>query len=251
MQELLALIRRAESDGAVRSQGAASAYDVVFGGIRIADRPPRPLRTMTVGEVLAWQDSIDARYQSEAAGAYQIMEDTLRDLVRRGVVSTEARFGEATQDACAIALMQPWLERYMRGDLAPEDFANRLAMIWAGLPVVYPMTRSDGVTREPGQSYYGGIGANTDTAHVDDVEFLETVKALRAPRVAPVRTDPPRPRPEILTPSRVAQIAAGGGGVTILGTAAHEIAGMAGLGIFLAVATVAVAAFLIIRRIRR
>ena len=62
---------------------------------------------MTVREVLAWQDSIDPKYRSEAAGKYQIMEDTLRDEVGKGSVSLNDVFNASTQDRLGVALL-PW-----------------------------------------------------------------------------------------------------------------------------------------------
>ena len=58
--------------------GGHPDYNAVWGGIKAKDRPPKKLVEMTIGEVLDWQDMIDPHYKSEAAGRYQIMEDTLR-----------------------------------------------------------------------------------------------------------------------------------------------------------------------------
>lgn len=84
---LLNLIGKAE---------APRGYDQYYGGIKSQHAPPRPLTQLTVNEVLAWQDSIDRYYNSEAAGRYQVMEDTLRGLVRAGQVSGSARFDAGT-----------------------------------------------------------------------------------------------------------------------------------------------------------
>lgn len=171
---ILALIRRLESEGAVKPQGAASAYDVVWGGIRKQDRPPRPLTQMTVAEVLAWQDSIDSRYQSEAAGAYQVMEDTLRPLVDAGSISAAARFDRATQDRIATMLLQRrgW-DRYLRREISAERFGDMLAREWASFPV-----HSDqrGASRQvvAGQSYYAGDGLNA--AHVKPAEVIAALR---------------------------------------------------------------------------
>lgn len=96
--------------------------------------PPRPLTSMTVSEVLAWQDSIDAKSRSEAAGRYQIMEDTLRGLVSAMGLSGREYFTPGLQNAMALYLMK-------RRGWHPANtnliaVANRLAKEWAALPVV-------------------------------------------------------------------------------------------------------------------
>lgn len=101
---LLDFIAAHESEGAAKRLGI-SAYDVVWGGIAKADRPKKPLSSMTVGEVLAWQDSIDKQYMSEAAGRYQIMEDTLRGLYSEAGLTLRSRFGKTEQNRLAVALL--------------------------------------------------------------------------------------------------------------------------------------------------
>lgn len=145
-------------------------YNIVWGGIKAKDRPKRPLVQMTIGEVLAWQDSIDARYMSEAAGRYQIMEDTLRALpIAAGLLPSDL-FNEANQDALATVLLKRrGLDRYLAGGMSAEDFANNLAREWASLPLVTGPHR--------GRSYYAGDGLNT--SHVSAEAFLAAVRAVK------------------------------------------------------------------------
>ena len=130
--------------GALESNGYDDYYRDVAAG------PPRQLTTMTVSEVLDWQDSIDAQSDSEAAGRYQIMEDTLRGLVRQGVVSADARFDAATQDALALHLLR------QRGwDPDRTDYTrmgDAIAREWAALPVC------SGI--RAGRSAYDGLIGN-------------------------------------------------------------------------------------------
>ena len=152
LRPLLDLIGRAE---------APRGYDQYFGGIRPEHAPPRPLTHLTVKQVLDWQDSIDRYYISEAAGRYQVMEDTLRGLVP-GQVSPSALFNAATQDGIAEVLMERrGLSRYRAGRLSAEGFANNLAKEWAGLPVVSGPKK--------GRSYYDGDGINSATVSVSEV----------------------------------------------------------------------------------
>lgn len=161
LQPLLAFIRRVESGG---------DYNIVWGGIRSADRP-KSLTKMTVGEVLAWQDSIDAKYMSEAAGAYQIMEDTLRGLHQVAGVPLTATYDRDTQDKLAIALLKRrGLDKYLSGRMSATNFGNSLAKEWAGLPVVSGPKR--------GRSYYDGDGLNSTKASVED--FLAAIEAIHS-----------------------------------------------------------------------
>ena len=155
-RQLLDLIRQAE---------APRGYDQVYSGIGRADQPPKPLTQMTINEVLAWQDSIDARYPSEAAGAYQIMEDTLRPLVPKMGLSGNEVFNEAMQDRLAIALMRGrGLDDYLAGRITADQFGLNLAKEWAGLPV----------PGGGGRGYYDGDGLNGAT--IPEATFMELLR---------------------------------------------------------------------------
>lgn len=170
---ILALIRRHESEGAVSRQSVESAYDVVWSGIKPADRPKK-LSALTVERVLWWQDVVDPLYMSEAAGAYQIMEDTLRGLQS----PPGAIFDPPTQDALALQLMdrRGWAD-VEAGRKSVEDFANQLAREWASLPVVSPVTVGKRTVRR-GQSYYAGDGLNR--AHATPEEVLGAIREALA-----------------------------------------------------------------------
>ncbi len=193
-ETLLAFIRQPESRG---------DYNIVWGGIKRTDWPKRPLVTMTIGEVLAWQDSIDARYNSEAAGAYQIMEDTLRGDPKSGTpalyslagLKASDLFNEDNQDAMAVALLRRrGLDSYLEGKISAEAFANRLAMEWASLPVVTPIKRTVGKkswTVQRGASYYSGDGLNK--AHVSPDAFLAAVLSVKGLAAEPAPKLPSTP----------------------------------------------------------
>lgn len=173
---IMALIRKHESESAVAKQGVESAYDVVWSGIRKEDRPKK-LSAMTVGKVLWWQDLIDASYQSEAAGAYQIMEDTLRTLT----VSQTALFDAATQDDLCLQLLdrRGWA-KCEAGQISVETFGNALAKEWASLPVI--------TGAKKGRSYYDGDGLNSAHATVPEV-----LTAIRTALEAKPNTTPAPP----------------------------------------------------------
>lgn len=194
---LLDLIYRHESIPAVKAQGVENHYQVVWGGIRKEDRP-KDITKMTVGKVLWWQDLIDPRYMSEAAGAGQILEDTLRGLVSAGVVSERAIFNAETQDTLVLALLdrRGWARCEAR-EITPEEFGNNLAKEWASLPVITGPKR--------GRSYYAGDGLNKAHASVDEVltairEARDIVPAtggasIEDELVAWLKAAPPQMRP--------------------------------------------------------
>lgn len=175
-----------ESRGAVTKQKASSPYDVVWGGIKKADYPPKPLTQMTVAEVLAWQDSIDRRYQSEAAGAGQILEDTLRDLVNDGAADPGDMFDPDTQNRLILALMRRrgW-DAFISRRMTIGAFGDNLAREWASFPV---HSTQQGAKRQvhAGQSYYAGDGLNKAHATTDEV-----TRALEAARGQEKETEVP------------------------------------------------------------
>jgi muramidase (phage lysozyme) len=175
MRPLLDFIAEHESEGAARRL-QMSAYDVIWGGIKGANRPSKPLTQKTIREVLAWQDRIDPLYRSEAAGRYQIMEDTLRGLYAEAGMTLDSMFDQAGQDRLAMALLKRrGLDKFLHGYLSVNKFCNELAKEWASLPVV------DGPKK--GRSYYAGDGLNA--AGVDVEPFVAVVQSMR-PKVPPV-----------------------------------------------------------------
>lgn len=172
-------------------------FNIVYGGIKKQHRPNVPLTEMTIGEVLSWQDSIDPLYRSEAAGAFQIMEDTLRTLHVEAGLPKSALFSEENQRKLATQLLKRrGLDKYLAGKMTPEAFANELAKEWASLPVVSGPKK--------GRSYYAGDGLNK--SHVSVEAFLAAVRScLEAakPLTRPVEHVKETPKPERVKPKPV------------------------------------------------
>ena len=201
----------------IGSHEAPEGFDQYYGGIRDVDGPPRPLTQMTVGEVLAWQDSIDAKYPSEASGRFQVMEDTLRGLVVAGQVSVDAWFDEDTQYLIGFKLLKRrgW-NRFANGTMSQIDFGNSLAKEWASLPMLSGPKR--------GGSYYGGDGLNSALCTPEDV-----LRVLRSDFVSPIPVSKPHlPRTSVTQSTTVragsGQIVAGGGLVVTAVTQTDGIA---------------------------
>lgn len=105
---------------------------------------------------------------SEAAGRYQIMEDTLRGLLH--IVGPDELFDEKNQDRLAIGLLRRrGLDDYLEGRMSIHSFGNNLAKEWASLPVVKG--------RKYGRSYYSGDGLNE--AHVKVHQVLEVLEEIK------------------------------------------------------------------------
>ena len=173
VKPLLDFIAKPESGG---------DYNIVWGGIKRKDKPPKPLVVMTIQEVLDWQDRIDPHYMSEAAGRYQIMEDTLRGLYKSAGLTAKSLFNEDNQDKLATQLLRRrGLEQYMSGQISANKFANSLAKEWASLPVV--------TGPKIGRSYYSGDGLNK--SHVSVSDFVAAVQGIRREAELPVRPDAP------------------------------------------------------------
>lgn len=182
-------------------------YNAVWARIKISDRPNRPLVDMTVAEVLAWQDSIDSRYKSEAAGKYQILEDTLRDIYAPAGVSLKDKFDHITQDKLALHLLKRrGLKKFLAGEMSVEDFCNALAMEWASFPVVTPIKGWGKFVLTPGQSYYAGDNLNKATATVDMV-LGATRRALSLATGTPP-VGQPLPKPAVAKPSLLSALLA-------------------------------------------
>ena len=152
---------------------------------RIPLPPPRPLTSMTVGEVLAWQDAVRrAGAPSTAAGGYQIIRATLKRLADAGKVSPGERFDAAVQDRLARLLIAEC------GTPGPPErhpaYGNCLAGIWASLPL------TDGPDR--GRSAYHGLAGNRALAAPGTVLALLAGEPAAAPppsgeRDRPLKTD--------------------------------------------------------------
>lgn len=192
VQTLLDFIAKPESGG---------DYNIVWGGIKRAHRPKKKLVEMTVREVLAWQDSIDPFYMSEAAGKYQIMEDTLRGLYAEAGVGLDELFNPANQDKLAAQLLRRrGLKKYLAGQISDEAFANNLAHEWASLPMV--------TGPKKGRSVYSGDGLNK--SHVSVAAFLAAVRGVKY-NSSVIATEPSRapgtPSPQEVSTGRAGFLA--------------------------------------------
>jgi len=153
MRGLLDLVGSAES--------GVAGYNQVWGG-----RSRTPIVDMTVDEALAYQDTIKASGSpSTAIGKYQFLQKTLTGLKKELKLTGEEKMTPELQDKLAVHLMRRrGLDRYLGGEISKDQFVNRLAQEWAGLPTT------------AGSSYYAGDGLNKANVPLD--AFMAAVTDL-------------------------------------------------------------------------
>jgi muramidase (phage lysozyme) len=124
---------------------ARGQYNMLVGGKTKSD-----LTTMSVADVQKFQNTmIKNGHETTAVGKYQMLYDTLAGLVRNGVLKPGDIFNSSTQDRAAIALLkEKGMDSYVSGKLSKEEFADRVARVWASMPL------------GSGRGAYDGVGSN-------------------------------------------------------------------------------------------
>jgi len=96
--------------------------------------PSRKPSTMTLAEIQQW--IVDTPGQHHAIGRYQIIPETLQYLVDKSGVSKAARYSPTLQDMFAdILIYDAGYKEYVAGDISLSKFMDKLAGVWAGLPL--------------------------------------------------------------------------------------------------------------------
>lgn len=145
-------------------------YNRVFGaGVKRVD-----LTNMTVNEVLAWQDKHVAEgSKSSAAGRYQIIRGTLRELKTEMGLSGNEKFDGHMQDRMFETLAERrGLAKFQDGKISQATFMRNLSQEWASLP-----------KDQSGLSYYHGDGLNR--AHATPASMVLALQEARAATAAP------------------------------------------------------------------
>lgn len=89
---------------------------------------------MTVAEIFSWIRATPG--QHHAIGRFQIIPSTLRYLVEAEGVSGPEVFSPALQKRLALRLMvDAGYHDFIEGRISMPRFQDRLARIWAGLPL--------------------------------------------------------------------------------------------------------------------
>lgn len=169
-------------------------YEVIYGQNQA--KLPRKLTRMTLDEVQAAQPSWTKRFGSSAAGAYQIMRDTMdkpktmADLEGEMGLSGSELFDPDMQDRMAYHLLKRrGYADFMSGRIGIVAFGKRLAQEWASFPVLQK-TRGAHRQVERGQSYYAGDGVNKALVSPEKIEtLLQAALALSGEGSSPASSD--------------------------------------------------------------
>jgi muramidase (phage lysozyme) len=99
---------------------------------------------LAIGQILRWIEDKPGQYH--AIGRYQIISDTLAYLIEAESISHGAVSDKRPQDQLAIRLlMDAGLGKYEAGTLSIEQFMDRVAGVWAGLPLQNDKSAYDGI----------------------------------------------------------------------------------------------------------
>lgn len=158
-------------------------YGTVYIGAKGVNRKTDVSKLRLI-DVLKFQAQMKAAgSRSTAVGGYQFLRATLVATISQMNLNVAEIWTPSLQDRMAIHLMRGrGLDKYLKGNITAEQFANNLAMEWASLPVVtaipgHVKIGGKRIMLKPGQSYYAGDGLNK--ARHDPVKFLSLVKSLR------------------------------------------------------------------------
>lgn len=117
------------------------------------------LSNMTIAQADAWQARTAGSRGSAAAGRYQFMY--IKQQAAAAGLKPSEKFSPENQDKMAVALItgKRGVSKAMIKQ-NPTEAGKRLAMEWAGLPVLSP-TQGAHRRLKAGQSYYSGDGRNS------------------------------------------------------------------------------------------
>lgn len=161
-QPLLEFIRRTET-----GRSGREAYDVMYGHKKISP----PLTQMTLDQAIAAGPGWTKAHKSSAAGAYQFMNATLKDLRKSGGLGGK-KLDPDLQDALGYALLQRrGFEKFLRAEMSVQQFGLALAQEWASFPV---LAGTKGQHRQVarGETYYAGDKLNKALVQPDAVERM-------------------------------------------------------------------------------
>lgn len=114
------------------AEAGSADYDSVQYGATV--KPEKLPTAMTIDEIRAWVAATPG--QNHAIGRYQFIPATFERLASlTGIAGTEV-FSTDLQDRWAdILLAEAGYLSFFAGDLTPEAFMDKVASVWAGLPL--------------------------------------------------------------------------------------------------------------------
>jgi muramidase (phage lysozyme) len=178
---LLALIRKTET-----GHEGAKAYETLYGHNQ--HKLTKPLTRMTVDEVISAGPGWTRSHVSSAAGAYQFMHATLKDLKNSEGLTGREVFDARLQDRLGFALLnRRGFQGFMAGTVSRTTFGLGLAREWASFPVLAGVKgQKRAVAR--GETYYAGDGLNKALVKPETVEAA--LDSLQGAKPTPIPTEP-------------------------------------------------------------
>lgn len=163
---LLSFVRKTEV-----GRDDRASYDVIYGHKQ--DKLPKPLTSMTYGDIIDAQPKWSKNFGSSAAGGYQCMRATLIDLAKSNPsISSSDVFTPELQDQLGFALLlRRGYELFVAGKITRTEFGKRLAQEWAAFPV---LAATGGAHRDVprGSSFYMGDKLNKALVSPEKVEAI-------------------------------------------------------------------------------
>lgn len=143
------------------------------------------LTEMTLDQAIAAGPTWTRKHKSSAAGAYQFMNATLKDLKSSLGLSGSMLLTPFEQDQMGYALLKRrGFLKFLSGEMPLVEFAENLAKEWASFPVLTATQGAHGKVKR-GQSYYAGDALNKALVKPEQIEaLLDKVRRGTAP-VAP------------------------------------------------------------------
>ena len=124
------------------AEAGAGGYDAVQ--VRAAIRPEALPTAMTLDEIRAWVAASPS--QPHAIGRCQFIPSTFERLDAATATSGDDIFDLELQDRWANVLIQEaGYADFVSGRLSPDAFMDKLAAIWAGLPLASGLSAYDGI----------------------------------------------------------------------------------------------------------
>lgn len=207
---------------------APLGYNTIYGNNQ--DRLKIPITSRTVDQLIKAQSDFTRRYGSSASGRYQFMKATLQGLKADDACRGSDIFSPGLQDRLALCLLRRrGYDAFMAGKMGQTEFARRLAMEWASLPVLVPTPGAHRLVQR-GQSYYAGDKLNRALVSPEAIEaLLAKVKAVASevPTSSPAPQEPPKEAQEPVpapaqpeTPERASTAKQGGIALAVVGVIA-------------------------------
>uniref|UniRef100_A0A193SCZ4 Putative transmembrane protein n=1 Tax=biofilter metagenome TaxID=1070537 RepID=A0A193SCZ4_9ZZZZ len=152
-----------------------SSYDVIYG--HNEGKISKKVTSMTVDELIGIQPTLTKRFKSSAAGGYQFMRNTLRDLKVELRLHGSQIMDPDLQDRLAYHLaIRRGYNDFISGKISRTEFGRRLAQEWASFPVLAP---TNGASRalQRGETFYAGDKLNKVLVTPERMEaILDKVK---------------------------------------------------------------------------